>query len=145
MRNWKALGEENPTQLRLAGDLALLRGNALEAEELWLRSASMTPLRETHERLAKLYESRGNTNARDGQRARMSLLQGKQHFWENKLADATTSLEQAVELDPSLTDGWFYLGKSGGRGKMPTRPATHIASAWNSAPAMGGRWLDWPC
>ena len=107
----EALGEENPTQLRLAGDLALLRGNALEAEELWLRSASMTPLRETHERLAKLYESRGNTNARDGQRARMSLLQGKQHFWENKLADATTSLEQAVELDPSLTDGWFYLGE----------------------------------
>lgn len=75
------------------------------------RAAPLMHIESVHDALSQACFSRGEFELSDRHRALASMTSGIAAFRENRLAEASTQLQQALQLDPELSNGWFYLAE----------------------------------
>ena len=79
--------------------------------KLLQRAAELMHIESVHDGLSQAYLTRGENELSDQHRALASMTGGIAAFRENRLLDASTQLQQALLLDPELSNGWFYLAE----------------------------------
>jgi len=79
--------------------------------ELLHRAAQLMHIESVHDALSQAYLTRGESELSDRHRALASMTGGIAAFRENRLLEASSQLQQALQLDPGLSNGWFYLAE----------------------------------
>jgi Tfp pilus assembly protein PilF len=100
-----------PTAMLLLGDAYLAKGDLEKAQAIWERTARARTGAALHERLAALYEKKGNGEAARHQRALKAQAAGISLLRQGNPNRAKDPLKAAVGLDSKLPDAWFYLGE----------------------------------
>lgn len=79
--------------------------------ELLRRAADLMHIESVHDELSQAYFSRGESELSDRHRALASMTGGIAAFRDNRILEASSQLQQALQLDPELPNGWFYLAE----------------------------------
>jgi tetratricopeptide (TPR) repeat protein len=96
----------------LLGDAYLAAGQEDKALATWEAAARTRTSPALHQRLANLYESRGDRSTATRQRALEQAAQGINLLRASAPPQALVPLERAVELDSNLAGAWFYLAEA---------------------------------
>ncbi len=75
------------------------------------RAAQLMHVESVHDGLSQGYLTRGETELSSKHRALATLTGGIAAFRENRILEARAQLQQALRLDPELSNGWFYLAE----------------------------------
>jgi tetratricopeptide (TPR) repeat protein len=115
----QVIDRDGPTGhfLTRLGDMYEQTGRLDEAARAWSRAVQLTFPGARHRdyqyhKLAAYYQKKGDPAAARRHTARAAYTAGYEAFWDGKLGAARTAFEKAVELDPALAGGWFYLGEA---------------------------------
>ena len=100
-----------PKQLEPLGAALWLKGDRDEAAAQWQRSAAMRPTANVHAKLASYYQVQGDEESARSHRSRANQIAGTEAFRGDRLAEAATLLQTAVQLDPENAAAWYYLGE----------------------------------
>jgi tetratricopeptide (TPR) repeat protein len=79
--------------------------------ELLQRAAQLMHIESVHDSLSQAYLARGDSKLSDRHSALASMTGGIAAFREDRTLEASTQLQQALLLDPGLSNGWFYLAE----------------------------------
>lgn len=96
------------------GDALLAAGRPDAAVRAWTRATELgigATAKMPHLKLAQYYRKAGNAAAANRYESRAWLAAGHDVFWAGRYAEARLPFEKAVEFDPRLAAGWFYLGE----------------------------------
>lgn len=88
-----------------------LMGQDETSFKLLQRAAPLMHIESVHDGLSRACFSRGETELSDRHGALASMTGGIAAFRENRLFEASTQLQQALQLNPELSNGWFYLAE----------------------------------
>lgn len=79
--------------------------------KLLQRAAQLMHIKSVHDGLSQAYLARGESKLSGRHRALASMTGGIAAFRENRIREASTQLQQALQLDSELSNGWFYLAE----------------------------------
>jgi tetratricopeptide (TPR) repeat protein len=79
--------------------------------KLLQRAAQLMHIESVHDGLSRAYFARGDNKLSDRHRALASMTGGIAAFRKDRIHEASTQLQQALQLDPGLSNGWFYLAE----------------------------------
>jgi tetratricopeptide (TPR) repeat protein len=97
------------------GDVWEAAGDPSKARASWLRAARLgagLDLQATHQKLAVSFARAGDQPAADRHLALSHYFAGRELLQRGRPDQAAASFAAAVERDPALAQGWFYLGES---------------------------------
>lgn len=114
-----------PGGMLLLGDAYLAAGQIEKAQRMWEATAQVRSAAELHKRLAKRYDQIGDKEGSRKQRALQFQATGIAALRHADPSSAKRNLQQAVELNPTLADAWFYLAEC--RRLLGDRPAAREA------------------
>lgn len=105
-------GIEDADVLQFKAGAYLLSNETEKAIPLLKRTAEMSPTIEIHQTLANLYEQKNENKKRDMHQAKMALLSAMMAFRNNQLAEAESSIQRSVKLNPDDAQAWFYTAET---------------------------------
>lgn len=115
---FKELQERHGPSARIIariGDVFDTSGQSAQAREYWMKAAQLqagVDLKAIHHKLADSLTKQGEAEAAERHRALGHYYVGRELLQYGHAPQAINYFQGAVDLDPTLVQGWFYLGES---------------------------------
>ncbi|MBI3864747.1 MAG: tetratricopeptide repeat protein [Planctomycetia bacterium] len=111
-RQFDELDFPTPIAWEMRGDIAFAEGRSDDAQTAWIHAVRMLPTADVYRKLARLAHQRNNESEYQHDLALAGQRMGVDYLQVNQAAKAKAIFREAIALDASLPDLWYFCGES---------------------------------